>query len=158
VGESSNLLQADLSALTQPGQAFKEFVETQPLHMNLLPVQVSAAPVFTGPGGMGTATLVARIRNNGNQLTAPFTVTFYQDGALSQPIGAASIVGARGCARHEYVATTTWSNLSSGLHYFWVKVDSQDVIDERPLGEGDNVAVGFVIVDPRQVFLPVTAR
>jgi subtilase family serine protease len=94
--------------------------------------------------------------NNGNQSAIPFTVSFYADAELTQPIGSAVIQEARGCANTLYTVTTTWPDLPSGVHTFWAKVDSQNVIGE--FSETDNVISGLVMVNPYQTFLPLTRR
>jgi hypothetical protein len=154
IGHASNLLQADLTTLTPAGQVFSNFATAAPLQTNLLPVRATAAPVFTpSPTATITATLTVQLVNNGNIDAIPFTVTFYEDAALSQVIGYALVDRARGCARSEHTVTTTWGDLTSGVHPFWAKVDSLNVIGET--NENDNVIQGVVIVDPSQRLLPI---
>jgi hypothetical protein len=158
VGYVSNLVNDELAGLTQLGRLFRDSVAAQPTQVNLLPDQV-AFPIGFSPTPTGTAsvTLSVSVRNNGNtQVTAPFTVTFYSDSGLTQPIGSATIPSLGGCARAVASAATIWANLPTGLHPYWVWVDSPPVIEESH--EGDNIAQGFVLVNPTQVFLPAAHR
>jgi hypothetical protein len=43
--------------------------------------------------------------------------------------------------------------LTTGLHQYWVKIDSGGWIAESD--EGDNFASGFVLVNPYQNFTPL---
>lgn len=158
VGYVSNLVTYSLTDLTLPGQTFRDSTAAQPSHVNLLPDQVAYPLGFSpAPTGTVTVTLSVSVRNNGNTgITTPFTVTFYSDAGLTQPIGSAAIPSLGGCARPVDSATTSWAGLSSGLYNYWVKIDSQDTVAESD--EADNVIRGSVIIDPRQIFLPLVRR
>jgi hypothetical protein len=72
-------------------------------------------------------------------------------GQAQVPAPAADEPGLRGCATGKVDVSTTWSGLSSGLHPFWVKIAGQ--------GAGpEDVAKGFVLVDPEQDLFPVFRR
>ena len=113
------------------------------------------------PGDSATAILSVSIRNNGSVAPlSPFEVTFYKDGSLTQPIGSDTVhppginnPGMIGCARKDVVVEVPWEGLSSGKHRYWVLIDSEGVIDESQ--EDDNVATGFVLVNPDQAFAPL---
>jgi len=95
-------------------------------------------------------------------------VTFYADSQLTQVIGQVEIpgpssanIGLPGCALNTVPVSVTWTGLDSGSHPYWVKVDSENVIDEGGApqeGENDNVAAGVVLVDPQRFWLPITGR
>jgi hypothetical protein len=154
IGHASNLLKPDMITMTPAGQVFRSYAFAQPFAANLLPIEATAAPVFTpSPTSTVTATLTVRLLNNGNVAATPFTVTFYSNAGLTQEIGSAVVQQAGGCSRTEYSVTTTWGNLTSGLHPFWAKVDSLNAIGET--NENDNVISGVVMVDPRQRLLPI---
>ena len=61
-----------------------------------------------------------------------------------------------GCARTIETVTAVWTGLTPGLHRYWVKVDSGQEIVEN--SEGDNVASGYVLVNPEQAFTPLIRR
>jgi hypothetical protein len=50
-------------------------------------------------------------------------------------------------------ASVNWSNLPPGVHQFWVKIDSTNNVLETI--ESDNYGTGTVIVNGKQVYLPV---
>jgi subtilase family serine protease len=104
-----------------------------------------------------TVSLSAVVVNSGN--TTPFrpvTVTFYSDAGLTTPIAATTFTGLGGCAWRERVVTVTWPSLATGRYFFWVQVDSSDVVTESD--ESDNVALGVVLVNPQQLYLPLALR
>ena len=157
-GHASNLMDSDTYTLTLPGWTWRNYVAAISPTINLIPAQV---PVIVARSANGTdpvtVTLTAEVRNNGNATSAgTVTVTFYSDAGLTTPIGSATFTDLGGCARRAAVVTTTWANLETGLHPFWVRVDSTDVINEN--GEADNVAQGAVMVNPFDLFLPVLLR
>lgn len=158
VGYVSNLVTNDLTELTEIGRVFLNSAATQPAQVNLLPDQVAYPVGFsTAPTGTTSVTISASVRNNGNtEVTTPFTVTFYSDSELAQPIGSSTISSLGGCARTAASAMTTWAGLSTGLHRYWVRIDSHQTIRESR--EGDNIAQGFVLVNPNQTFLPAVRR
>ena len=155
-GYVSDLLEADNVTLTQVGQTFQNHVTGQSTAVNLFPDRVPPV-VGTSETGAVTVTLSVAVRNNGNvQASGPFIVTFYSDASLTQPIGSEILSDLGGCARRAATAETTWANLISGPHFFWVKVDSSEVVAES--AEGDNLAQGVVLVNPHQMFLPMALR
>jgi hypothetical protein len=159
-GHSSNLLTDDYTTLTQVGQTFQNQVGARPLTNNLMIEQVAYSVGFTTtPTSTASVTLSAMIRNNGStEVASSFQVTFYSNSALTQPIGSVSVPGLPGCARQEYVVETQWAGLSPGARSYWVKVDSANVIVESNESSNDNVAKGWVIINPDQLFLPGIKR
>jgi hypothetical protein len=159
VGSVSSLV--NNNTLTQPGQAFVSYVQGLSNQINLFQDGVNNPVVDTGGGSTATARLTVDIRNNGNAApSSNFFVTFYKDAGLSQPIGTATIIGPgsnnggmTGCARMMRIASVNWSNLSPGVHQFWVKIDSTNNVVETI--ESDNYGTGTVIVNGEQVYLPV---
>lgn len=158
VGYVSNLVNEELTELTQLGRLFRDSAAAQPAQVNLLPEQVAYPTGFSPtPTGTASVTLSVSVRNNGNtQVSEPFTVTFFSDSGLTQTIGSATISSLGGCARTAAYGATTWDNLPAGLHPYWVWIDSSLAIEESQ--EGDNIAQGFVLVNPSQVFVPTVLR
>lgn len=155
-GNVSNLVEADLVTLTLLGQNFKDHVASEAPTANLLIDRVGNVHTVTSPGGTASAKLSVTFRNNGNAgVDEPFTVTFYEDAALTQAIGSVDVVNeVFGCASKPYVVSVDWSDLAPGVHTYWVKVDSGDVINETP-GDTDNVGSGNVRVAKHGAFMPV---
>ncbi len=156
---ASNLVEfTDTSySLTVPGQRWNQYVTALPEELNLFPSRVPTV-VGRAPDGVSpvTVTLTVEVRNNGNAIVdQPVTVTFYRDSALEQPIGSSIITDIGGCSRGWAVAMTTWDDLPTGSHRFWVRVDSTGVVDETD--ETDNVASGIVYINQPQLYLPLVA-
>ncbi|MBC7227597.1 MAG: hypothetical protein H5T61_10240 [Thermoflexales bacterium] len=151
-GSASNLLNRDMTSLTQVGQIFANFVGSTATYVNLLPGEV-ANPVIFAPTGTTGVTLSATIYNNGNAYARnPITVTFYADASLTQIIGTSVFTGTlEGCARRGITLEVYWDNLSTGAHPYWVKVEGDEYKE-------DNIKAGLVLVNPKQVFLPLTLR
>jgi hypothetical protein len=160
LGHISNLITKTTPLTLAPaGQKFKANVATRPLISNLLPRSASgAAPLVTPDNTSVTATLSIQLVNNGNRLaTAPLTVTFYSDAALTQVINSTVITdGVPGCARRRVAANVMWLDLGVGLHPYWAKVDSSNAVAES--SEADNVMAGQVFVGTRRLYLPVVAN
>jgi hypothetical protein len=159
VGSASNLVNDELTALTQAGQRFRQEVlnRTAGKLPELYIGYTGGGGFFTGQDGTATATLTASVRNNGDiGVLSPFTVTFYSDEGLQNPIGSATIDRLFGCGRNQSVVTTTWSGLGPGVHRYWVKADSQNIVPEA--NKGNNVGTGVVIINPQQLFLPSVHR
>jgi hypothetical protein len=165
VGYVSNLIDGDPLAFSAVGEAYQSYVENQKIYINLRGDAVSYPIVFTQlPGGSTTASLSISVRNNGNVAPlSPFQVTFYEDEALSQPIGTATvqppgidIPGMTGCARREITAEVLWEGLTSGTHRYWAEIDSGGWINESD--KSDNVSSGFVVVNPEQAFAPLIMK
>lgn len=159
LAHASNLAFTNTYTLTVPGQRWRGYVAALTPTVNLLPADV---PVLVEHAANGTdpvtVTLSAEVRNNGNiAVTGTVTVTFYSDQLLTTPIATTAFTTAlSGCALRGTVVTTTWQNLDTGLHRFWVKVDSSEAITETL--ETDNVAQGMVLVNPLTFYLPLFSR
>jgi hypothetical protein len=154
IGQASNLLESDLTTLTPAGQTYRNYVEALPANINLFPSRTPSQWATTvPPTTTADVPLAVWFRNNGNTLASPVSVTFYSDAALTQPIGTASVTNVRGCARDQYLATTTWEDLPAGVYRFWVKLDSAGTIVET--NENDNVSTALVFVDSPRLYLPV---
>jgi hypothetical protein len=159
-GVGSSLLTSDLASLTQVGLVFSTTVRNLTTYADLVPGRAASVVAFTpAPNETVTVTLSADIYNHGNTSTSgPITVTFYsteQIGSvvITETIGSVAITEALGgCARRSATVTTTWANLPTGPHRYWVGVEGDSVYT------GDNVAQGVVLVNPMQVFLPVILR
>lgn len=165
VGDVSNLIAGDPPVMTEVGQAYQAFVANQPTSINLLADSVASPVLFTPtPTGTVSANLSVSIRNNGNVSPgSSFQVTFFEDEERSIPIGSATVqapgpnnYGMTGCARREILSGVIWDDLDTGAYRYWVEIDSEGGIEESE--EGDNVSSGIVIVNPQQVFTPITAR
>ncbi len=141
-----------------PRSGFPTEIASRPRAANLLPDPIAPVVAVAGGGGQATANLAVEVRNNGNvEAQPPYTVTFYADSALQQPIGSAQVTTSlAGCARRTTRVVVPWEGLSPGKHQFWVKVDATNAIVEGR--EDDNVASGVAFVAPHQVLLPLTAR
>jgi hypothetical protein len=139
--QGSNLLAKNWKfELSPTGEAFRDFVEAEGKTVNLLVEDVAATIIESDSSGLATAQLSMRFRNNGNHaVNQPFSVTFYKDSGLSQPIGTTQVSPTIiGCATRSYTASVEWADLVPGVHSFWVKLDSGNVIQESPPGKSDN--------------------
>jgi hypothetical protein len=155
-GQSSNLLHNTLDQLTVPGKTFQAEVLIRDAHINLRFGQVSGYSGYVRESGQTTtATLFADVFNNGSvDATAPMTVTFYADSALTQPIMAVPVSESiQGCAWPFLRVHATWPDLPVGVHPFWVRVDDGNVVIETD--ETDNVGEGSVTVYRYGVMLPI---
>lgn len=159
-GFASNLVNSTVNPfqLTVPGQAWNEYVAAIPPQINLLPTSVPGVVKNASDGTSPvTVTLSADIRNNGNcQLSIPVQVTFYSDAALTSPLGSAALNELGGCGTFRQTVSVAWSNVPTGAHYFWVKVDSSESINES--SESDNVMQGLVLVNAQRLYMPLVAR
>ena len=173
-GGSSNLLVQNYQdfengapeALTQMGAAYRAIVAAQPTSINLT---AGSAPNVVGyvtqPGDTGTVSIQVGFFNNGTTgVGDPFEVTFYADAALTEVIGTAVVDQdshgtINGCAwgRNTDFTAVTWSDLPVGVHQFWAKIDSSNVITAET-DESDNVASGKVTIYPEANFTPIIAR
>jgi hypothetical protein len=164
VGGISDLVTLDLASnritgLTAIGERFRSWAQAEPTEVNLLPRGYSSSITFSGESGeTAEATLKIAVGNNGNmEVLAPYSVTFYADASLKEVIGSVDPgMTVPGCARRTIDAQVNWSDLSPGVHRYWVKIDSDSQIIES--NENDNVSNGIVFVDPQQVFLPIVLR
>ena len=158
-GSVSNLLNPTADALTSIGERFRTEVATRSATINLTPGTVSSYPGYVSSlGSTADVTLYADVLNNGSiNNRQPFTVTFYADGALTQPINSVVISETLGgCARNPVRVSTTWTDKPIGAYPFWVKIDQADVIGEDD--ETDNVAVGIVSVYASSSFFAMVFR
>lgn len=158
-GSVSNLLSVGLSALSGVGEQFRDAVAGRRAAINLRPVAAGGYPGYVGSAaGTATAGLWVEILNNGStDSPIPFTITFYADSQLSQPIGSTTFTGVlRGCSTGPQRVSVKWEGLSAGVHPFWVRLDSSNMVAEED--ETDNVAAGVVIVHRYGTFLPIMLR
>jgi len=159
VGYVSNLVTNDLQSLTQPGRAFQSAVASHPTYVNLRLAPVSPVTAVLPAGSEATTvTLVARVANSGGRaVDAPFSVGFYADAALAQPIGSAVVAPALGgCDRQTARVSIPWGGLALGPHPFWVKVDDGDAIVEST--KADNVAGSVATIYAKGIYLPFVMR
>ena len=155
-GRISNLLvdnyasypDSDLGALTSVGQNYKTWVDAQSKFINLKAGEAQNIVTEAEANGLGSANLEVSFRNDGTStINQPFSVTFYADAALTQPIGTQVFdAGMAGCAWgfNTHSATAVWNNLPPGQYTYWAKIDSNNEIGES--GEGDNVTSGAVTI------------
>lgn len=159
-GTVSNLLTDDLSALTQPGRAYRDVVAAQIPSVNLFldPLPATVAGSIWPVTGTGTARLVATVRNNGNTATTvPFTVTFYADQARLWPIGSVQIPARLdGCTTSKVTVRVDWTGLTVGKHSYWVYADSGQSIAETD--ETDNITSGTAEIFAHRIVLPVLRK
>lgn len=162
-GDVSNLVAkvgGSLTELTELGQAYRARALGAPAYTNLTLAPV--APVTAdspGAGGTVDVTLSADVVNNGSlAYSEAFTVTFFADSDLTQPIDQVLVPALgieepafRGCASQTVPVSVTWPGLTSGLHPFWVQVISQG-------HQFSSVAQSFVLVDPERMWFPVMER
>jgi hypothetical protein len=138
-----------ITGFSPVGETFKNYVAGQSRAANVFLDTVSFPAMQTGQiTDTITATLSASLYNNGNiPNSAPVTVEFFANQALTQPIGTAVLPAGHiaGCARQSQIASVEWANLESGSHPYWVRV-------------GNQVKKGMVYVNADQVFLPITQR
>lgn len=156
-GSVSNLYaDVDLTQRTLVGNAFAQEVGNRTPRPNLRPINPASPMGFVEPPATTTTvTLSVDVLNNGSATVAnPFAVTFYRDAALTQVIGSVVLSDQYGCAIGTQKASVSWADLGPGVHRYWVEVDT--VANEIDLT--DNVASGTVIINPEQIFLPVTYR
>jgi hypothetical protein len=136
-----------VEALTMVGQAFRQEAMSPSAMPNLVAGGAASDTIFVeNPDDLGTASLQAFFRNDGElSITKPFTVIFYRDAALTQPIGSRRVIPANegpvlGCAWEDddrESAGVTWENLPVGTHTYWARIDATNAIDES--AETDNV-------------------
>lgn len=161
LGYISNLVMTNTGQVTftTVGNRFRLNVATRPLRPNLQPLAAFAStPILAAGESSATATLTVEMINNGNQLvSAPFTVTFYANAALTQAIASTVVTGGvPGCARRRVMANAAWPDLNVGPHPFWAKVDASLAISET--NEADNTIAGLTFVGTHGVYLSLTAR
>ncbi len=150
-----------IESLSEMGMNFRNEVLSKASTHNLYASNAkSVTGVTIAPSNTATVTLSVEFYNNGNtSIKDPFQVSFYADQAKTQLIDTTTITPDTqlyGCARHTYVASTSWSGLTPGVHSYWVDVDSGNAITETNLN--DNVATGIVIIDPDVIYLPIILR
>ena len=175
VGNVSNLVEISSSdgsiiGLSEIGAAYQAHSTSSEIYVNLV-VEPLAPKVMRSvkPTSTISTTLFANIWNNGTISTSQsFDVTFYSDISQNEIIDTIHISGTSGtglelsgCARRQIQVNTEWNGLSSGVHPYWVKVDSSNKIDEGgPGGEGenDNISMGIILIDQDRFFLPMIFR
>lgn len=149
------------SAFNGVGTNLYNYVQNRPTAVNFYAAEaVGSTGVSVGNGGDGKAELTVKFYNNGNTgASGPIQVSFYSNAAMTDLIGTTSVSNSPhfyGCGRHEYSATVEWSGLGSGLHKYWVKVNSNTAVSES--NNSDNTAQGFVIIDGQNMLLPVVKK
>lgn len=155
----SILIDPSTGELSQMGRKYRELIGQTTTQANLVIDQVFVDLADVDPEtGTAVAELKVSIRNNGNTpTTAPFDVRFFRDSGLTQEIGRIIIPGGlAGCAVTDAVAEIEWEGLGAGFHPYWVLVDGDNAI-----GPGDpksKTGSSFVLVDPKQTFLPTLQR
>ena len=157
VGQASNLYEEDITTQTLAGTTMANYVWSESTYKDLIVESADSAIVFTGNAATATAELTTSFRNRGNiAVESPFKVTFYADANLTQPIGEVTInADLAGCAIRKMTASVNWSDLTPGVHPYWVFVDSSNTIPETPDSNTNNIKQGWVYVDPNQIMLPI---
>ena len=143
------------TSFTTIGEVFRTEVANSAFSVNLRPSSVSSTAV----SNTTSAQISAEVRNNGSLTTgSSFTVSFYSNAALTNLIDEVVVpADLFGCAVEGQKVTVTWNGLvPNQVNKFWVLVDSNNGVAES--NESDNVTSGIVIVDPEQIFLPLTSR
>lgn len=168
-GGSSRLLKdnytsfapGSVNALNTVGQNYQKIIQSRATYVNLYASEaVSAVGQSVANGGTGTVDLTVKFLNNGNTSAAgPVEVKFYANAAMTQLIGTAVATHDPhfyGCGRHIYTATVQWSGLTAGVRNYWVKINTNNAISESKTS--DNVAKGTVLIDPKQIHIPIVNR
>ncbi len=76
---------------------------------------------------------------------------------MTQTIGSTMLTaGIAGCVSRQVVAQVSWNDLATGMHRYWVKVDSDNQIVEP--NEADNTGSGVALVNPTLIYFPIVAR
>jgi hypothetical protein len=150
----SNLVDGSPLALTQLGELYRSRVAAHGSYVNLAPDAI--APVSAHASGALTSALVTvQVHNTGTTANpVPYTITFYADAALKQPIGSiAAPAGPNGCTRQSVTGALHLGNLPPGAYPIWAWVDSAESVTESI--ESDNVASGVVTVYPHARWFPL---
>lgn len=158
-GSVSNLLSTHLGSLSSVGAQFRDAVEARPAVINLRAIATGGhSGYIDSTTGTTSAELWVDILNNGSMDSSiPFTITFYADSQLSQPIGSTIFAGTlRGCSTGPRRVSVRWDGLSAGVHPFWVKLDSSNMVAEED--ETDNIISGTVTSYGYGIFLPIMLR
>lgn len=155
-GGSSNLIvqnyqsftPGDPAALTPIGQAFRQEAISSTGSVNLVGGEANNVVGYLASNGganSGSARITASFRNSGIiSAIQPFTVTFYRDAALTQPIGSVNfdpnnqgaVTGCSWNGRNNFQVSMTWKNLPVGTHNYWAVIDSGNAVTET--SNGDN--------------------
>lgn len=158
-GYGGMLFNPNTAQRTQLGEAFYSYTRAISPEIDLMAVRLTAEPAALCDIGVPqTTTLKVLISNAGNiSVSMPFTVSFY----AGQP-GAGALIASHivtptlnGCAATIEV-TQTWSGLSSGANYAYVRVESDNQIGE--IDKDNNLATGVVLVTNQRVYLPIGFR
>lgn len=151
------------AAFTVVGRYLHIQLANRALAPNLQAVPSPAQWIMAETNATTDLQLRAWFVNNGNTtITRPFTVTFYRDSALTQPIGSTIVHNyVRGCVRRLRPAMVVWHDVPPGRYEYWVKVDSGGVIAETDESAASNVTSGLVTIfsraDVREAYLPMQA-
>ncbi len=152
LNEAFNGAPGNDATLTNMGQAFNAAATRGELRPNIVPYFISSRL-----GNNGDVILTVNARNTGDShVIAPFTVTFYANAGLTQPLATVTIEPVLlGCAQREYTFSATWTGAPDGISNVWVKVDSGNKIDE--FNENDNVLSGRAF-NGIELYLPAIRR
>ncbi len=157
VGYVSNLVTGtNTFTMTRVGWAYRDFLKDYSIAMNLWARYAPPAAVWPDPSGVATATIGLAMANNGDTgLPFPIMVFWYRDAAHTQPIASRQVTDLPGCDGRLSL-TATWVLSGAGVHPYWAVIDPANQLPEW--NEADNVAIGYVLVAPRQQFLPLVMR
>lgn len=173
-GGSSNLIvqnyqtftPGDPAALTPIGQAFRQEATSSTGSVNLVGGQATNVIGYldsSGGANTGSAHITASFRNSGTiSVIEPFTVTFYRDAALTQPIGSVpfdpnsqgAVTGCSWDGRNNFHVSMTWENLPLGTHNYWAVIDSGNAVTETSNND-NNTTQGTVRILRYANFNPV---
>lgn len=154
-GSASRLVSLDGNGnpvgFTAVGEMFQSEIASRASVVNLRPINASTRSAF----GVISDTISVEIVNNGNKATTTdYTVSFYRNSLLTDLIGSVTISsGLDGCVSDNNIASVIMDSLVPGANYFWARVSSNEDSNVT-----DNVTMGFVLVDPQQIFLPAIYR
>lgn len=133
------LFDSDTKARTVYGDHFAAYTGQVESAANLTVVDVDATPVVDTSGDVVSATLHARVVNNGNTVaTGPWDVHFYREDPQQGKtlLGEHTLNALDGCAT-SLMVDFEWTDATPGSHVITIAIDPSDVIDER--NENDNI-------------------
>ncbi len=135
---------------TAVGWAWQQYAHSWEPEVNLS-VEANSTVVFSPTQEVE---LSVRLYNTGNVFSnGQVVLTFYSDAQLTQSFYTETLPPQPGCLWGKLV-TVPWDRAwIPGAHPFWVKVSGGVESDFS-----DNVAQGWVLVDPEQIFLPLVVR
>jgi len=128
---------------TVHGDSFVAYTADVPATVNFTPVALGVDEIYTEAGQVVSATLQAKVANNGSMTSGPASVRFYlgdpqQSGQL---IAEKTVWGLDGCA-NTVTVTAVWADASAGNHTIYVVMDSPGYVAEED--ETDNVLAATV--------------